>query len=66
MDDSDEHYKQCYLLIHLNKRSFFDRLMYAIDYILGRQSKYGAFDEVVLDEEGMNQIINYLEKIKKQ
>jgi hypothetical protein len=39
-----------YVHIHLNKRSFWQRLVYGIKYIFGYQCKYGAFDEMILDE----------------
>lgn len=37
-----------YMSIHLNKLPFWNRVKYAIKYIFGRQSRYGAFDEVIL------------------
>ena len=43
--DSDEY---VYLSVHLNKLPFWKRLKVAIQYIFGKQSKYGAFDEVII------------------
>ena len=40
-----------YLHIHLNKQTFWRRLVYGIKYIFGRQSRYGAFDEIILNPE---------------
>ena len=37
-----------YLSVHLNKLSFWKRLKVAIQYLFGKQSKYGAFDEVII------------------
>lgn len=40
-----------YLEIHLAPdRSFFRRLFNAIKYIFGHRSKYGDFDEILLDK----------------
>lgn len=44
--DSDEY---VYLSVHLNKLPFWKRLKVAIQYLFGKQSKYGAFDEVIID-----------------
>ena len=43
---SDEY---VYLSVHLNKLPFWKRLKVAIQYLFGKQSKYGAFDEVIID-----------------
>lgn len=43
--DSDEY---VYLSVHLNKLPFLKRLKVAIQYLFGKQSKYGAFDEVII------------------
>ena len=34
--------------IHLTKFSFWERLKVAIKYIFGKQSIYGAFDEIII------------------
>ena len=44
--DSDEY---VYLSVHLNKLPFWKRLKVAIQYLFGKQSKYGAFGEVIID-----------------
>ena len=44
--DSDEY---VYLSVHLNKLPFWKRLKVAIQYLFGKQSKYGAFNEVIID-----------------
>ena len=38
-----------YLSVHLNKLPFWKRLKVAIQYLFGKQSKYGAFDEVIIN-----------------
>lgn len=53
-----------YLSIHLvNERNIFKRIKYAIKYIFGYKSKYGCFDEIILDKrhyEKIKEIADYL------
>jgi hypothetical protein len=49
--DRDENYPMVYIHYHLNKRPFWGRVVYGIKYIFGRQSRYGAFDEIILKPE---------------
>lgn len=57
-----------YVHIHLVKGSFWQRLKYGIKYIFGHQSRYGAFDEMVLDTKEHARIFKqtgeFLEKIQ--
>ena len=56
---------QIYVQIHLNKRSFFQRLKYGLLYILGRKCNYGAFDEFIFNSDDANKlqnIVNYLKR----
>lgn len=58
-DDEEE----VYLTIHLTKKSFFKRLKYGLKYIFGYQSRYGAFDEIILnpdDADKLQKIVNAL------
>jgi hypothetical protein len=53
----------CYVHVHLNKRPFLSRLIYAFKYVLGKQSRFGAFDEFIFnsnDAEKVQSIANYL------
>lgn len=53
--------------IHLNKQSFWKRLVYGIKYIFGRQCKYGAFEEIILnpkDAPKFKKIFSYLSNEK--
>jgi hypothetical protein len=53
----------CYVHVHLNKRPFLRRLIYAFKYVIGRQSRFGAFDEFIFnheDAEKIQEIANYL------
>jgi hypothetical protein len=49
--DNDENHPMVYLHIHLTKRPFWKRVIYGIKYIFGKQSRYGAFDEMILNPE---------------
>ena len=56
---------EVYADIHLTKKGFFDRLIYGIKYIFGYQSKFGAFDEIILSQDhadNLQTIVNYLNK----
>jgi hypothetical protein len=39
-----------YVNIHLSKKKFWNRVQYAVKYILGHQCDYGAFQEILLDK----------------
>lgn len=58
-DDEEE----AYLTIHLNKKPLLKRIKYAFKYIFGYQSRYGAFDEIILnpdDADKLQKIVNAL------
>lgn len=58
--------KQVYLTIHLVKLPFFQRLWKGIAYIFGYCSKYGAFDEFILDKNDSDKILEikkYLDEV---
>lgn len=42
-------------------KNVFQRLWYAIKYVLGYKSKYGAFDEMLLTENDIEQIVVWFE-----
>lgn len=53
--------KDCYLQVFLNKHNFLTRLLIGIKYILGFQSKFGVFEEFVINEENAIKIKNCME-----
>lgn len=58
-----------YIHPHLSKKPFLDRLKYGIKYIFGYQSKYGAWDEFLLNPDDvpkLQDMINYLKKNKNE
>lgn len=61
-DDDDD----ClYLSVHLhNGRSVWQRIKYAFKYVFGYKSRYGAFDEMMLDKEGVTKLRKVLEEFQ--
>ena len=53
----DELDNNLYFYVHLNKNTFLNRVKYAIKYIFGHQSDYGAFDEILLGREKQIQLV---------
>lgn len=66
--DGIETYPMVYFHVHLKKLPLYKRIIYAIKYIFGYQSKYGAFDEFIFnnnDIDKLEKIAKYLKKSKK-
>lgn len=51
--------------IHLTKLSFLQRLKLGIKYIFGYQSRYGAFDEIILDKSHISSLEKVINKLKE-
>lgn len=49
-----------YITVHLNKLSFFERLILAVKYVFGYQSKYGCTEETILGPPEINNLYNIL------
>lgn len=49
-----------YLSIHLSELPLLQRIKLGIQYILGRKSKYGNFEEIVLNKTKLKEVINIL------
>lgn len=41
---------EAFVNVHLVRRSFWYRVKYAVKYIFGYKSRYGAWDEFILDK----------------
>lgn len=52
----DKEEKIIFVHIHLNKKPFWERVTYAFKYIFGYKCRYGAFDEILLDESHSKQL----------
>lgn len=49
-----------YVSVHLSNVPFWKRLKLGIQYILGRKSKYGNFEEIVLGKNKLKEVITIL------
>lgn len=56
--DEDADLDCFYLTFHLTPLPLLRRIVYAVSYVFGHRSKYGAFDEMVIDVGGA-QLIEY-------
>jgi hypothetical protein len=61
----DDDYPMVYVDVHLVKRSFWDRVKYALMYVFGYKSKYGAWDEIILGPKHINGLQNVVDHLKK-
>lgn len=62
--EADEPWNQeCYIHVHLSKQSFWRRVRIALAYICGRQSSYGAFQEILLGKDSTIQLRDSLSSI---
>lgn len=52
----DKEYEECIFTIFLNNDSFLKRLKNAFFYIFGYKSKYGHFEEIILDKKDCEEI----------
>jgi len=61
---TDEDNDSCVSMdVHLAKRaSVIQRIQYAIKYVLGYQSRYGAFDEIIVNKRTAREMIDFLIK----
>jgi hypothetical protein len=68
--DPDLDDQLAYMHIHLaNNRGFWQRLRYGLAYAFGRKSRFGAFDEIILnpkDADKLQRVVNHLKNIEKQ
>ena len=65
-DDIDGvRFPMVYVHTHLVKRPFWQRVGYGLRYIFGHQSRYGAFDEFIInpdDVQGIEKIVKHLKE----
>ena len=61
----DEEDNIAYVEYHLKPLPFFKRVIHAIKYIFGYRSKYGDFDEILIDEKYADYFIELGNKIKE-
>ena len=61
-----EKYPEVYIHLHLTKKPFWWRVRYGIKYIFGYQSRYGAFDEMIIDKKDVDKfkrVVEHLESL---
>ena len=56
--DVDE---EVYLHVHLSQRSFLQRLLCGIRYIFGYRSRFGDFDEIILNRTKLKELLKSLD-----
>lgn len=59
-----ENEEEAYLTIHLNKKPLLKRIKYAFKYIFGYQSRYGAFDEIILNPDDADKLQKVVDSLK--
>lgn len=58
--DDDPYEKSLYIDIHLTNKSLWYRIKYAVKYIFGKKSKYGAYTEIILNKDSASELSNSL------
>lgn len=58
--------KLVFVHFHLNKRPFWRRVILGIKYIFGYRSRYGHFDEIVLNSTHAEQFQNLVDTLKDE
>jgi hypothetical protein len=56
----DKEESEVIVTIHLTSLPFLERVKVAFKYLLGNQSKYGAFEEVILSQVETNKLVEKL------
>ena len=56
---------EIYVNIRLNHYRFIERVKRGIQYILGRKSRFGNFDEFIIQKEDAKKMIEILSRIDK-
>jgi len=57
-----DEWDEVYVSVHLNPHPLHKRIMNAIKYIFGHRSKYGDFDEIILNREDTKRLVDILYK----
>lgn len=57
---------EVYLTVHLTKQPILRRLKYAFRYIFGYQSRFGAFDEIILNPDDADRLQKVVDSLKIQ
>lgn len=58
---------ECVVLdTHIIRIPLWKRIVYAIKYVFGYQSKYGAFDETLLNVDNIEELKEFLEQVQME
>ena len=57
---------EVFVYIHLTRYSFWKRLWVALQYVFGKQSQHGAFDEILLTPTEMYKLEDIIADYKKR
>ncbi len=63
----DHEFNQVYMHFHLVKYGFWTRVKTAFWHILGRKSRYGAWDEIIISTDDIHKfekVVEFLKKVK--
>ena len=67
LTEYDEKYNQIYVQIHLSThKNFFKRIWVAIKYVFGYKSRYGEWDNIIIDKDNYHILAKELSKIKDE
>lgn len=61
--EGGEEFSSVYIHVMLNKKPLLERIFYGIRYIFGYQSRFGAFDEIILnpeDADRLQEVVDHL------
>jgi hypothetical protein len=67
LTEFDDELDHVYIQIHLSDVGWFNRIQYAIKYILGKKSRFnsGAFGEIILGKDEISKLVEILLKYNK-
>ena len=58
-------FEEVFVHTHLSKRNFWGRLKYGFKYIFGYQCRFGAFDEIILNNDDVDKLEKIVQHMKK-
>lgn len=58
--------REMYVSTHLSPLGFFSRLVYAVKYLFGYQSEFGAFSELVLFDQQIADLEDFFLKYRNE
>lgn len=62
----DPEYREMTMAVHLSSKSFWKRFQHAVKYLFGYRSRYGDFDEIILDQIKLKELQDFLSQSLKE